>query len=241
MSRVLVSIILALTVIAAGCGATQPTSTSAPAAPEDVLSIWHSPSSPQGYPLAMAGEVHLGKSGSPDSALETDSLSVQNRQWLDIVVKSRNIRLFFYLGEPGAVRFEVVQRHSEYSQDKPTLESLVNPRFNPTTGRILYGQPVLQETEMGEDTIYSVAIRLFAEGLRDSTDVSSKYIIRFINSNVTEEADISYEVYKLNTTPDWGYTYYDDILAPWMMQQLGGAYSESKWEQLYEEWYEQFK
>ncbi|GAG01098.1 unnamed protein product, partial [marine sediment metagenome] len=37
MSRLLVCIILALTVIAAGCGATQPTSTSAPAAPEDVL------------------------------------------------------------------------------------------------------------------------------------------------------------------------------------------------------------
>ena len=146
MSRVLVSIILALTVIALGCGTTQPTS--APAAPEDVLSIWHSPPSPQGYPLAMAGEVHLGKSGSPDSTLETDSLSVQNRQWLDIVVKSRNIRPFFYLGEPGAVRFEVVQSHSEYSQDKPTLESLVNPHFSPITGRILYGQPVPEETEM---------------------------------------------------------------------------------------------
>ncbi len=189
----------------------------------------------------MAGEVHLGKSGSSDSELETDSLLVQNRQWLDIVVKSRNIRLFFYLGEPDAVRFEVVQRYSEYSQDKPTLESLVNPHFSPVTGRILYGQPVPKATEMGEDTIYSVAIRLFAEGLRNSTNVDSKYIIRFINSNVTEEADISYEVYKLNTTPDWGYTYYDDILGPWMMQQLGGAYSESKWEQLYEEWYEQFE
>jgi len=239
MSRVLVSIILALTVIAAGCGATQPTS--APAAPEDVLSIWHSPPSPQGYPPDMAGEVHLGKSGSPDSELETDSLLVQNRQWLDIVVKSRNIKLVFYLGEPGAVRFEVVQRYSEYSYDKPTLESLVNPHLNPITGRILYGQPVPKETEMGEDTIYSVAIRLFAEGLRNSTNVDSKYTIRFINSNATEEADISYEVYKLNTTPNWGYTYYDDILAPWMMQQLGGAYSESEWEQLYEEWYEQFK
>jgi len=96
MSRVLVSTILALAVIAAGCGAAQ----SAPAAPEDVLSIWHSPPSPQGYPPAMSGEVHLGKSGSPDSELETDSLLVQNRQWLDIVVKSRNIRLFFYLREP---------------------------------------------------------------------------------------------------------------------------------------------
>jgi len=237
MSRVLVSTILALAVIAAGCGAAQ----SAPAAPEDVLSIWHSPPSPQGYPPAMSGEVHLGKSGSPDSELETDSLLVQNRQWLDIVVKSRNIRLFFYLREPGAVRFEVVQSYSEYSQDKPTLESLVNPRFNPTAGRILYGQPVPEETEIGEDTIYSVAIRLFAEGLRNSTSVDSKYTIRFINSNATEEADISYEVYKLNTTPDWGYTYYDDILGPWMMQQLGGAYSESEWERLYEEWYEQFE
>jgi len=239
MSRVLVSIILTLAVIAAGCSATQPAS--APAAPEDVLSIWHSPPSPQSYPLAMSGEVHLGKSGSPDSELETDSLLVQNRQWLDIVVESRNIRLFFYRGEPGAVTFEVVQSYSEYSQEKPTLESLVNPRFNPTIGRILYGQPVPEETELGEDTIYSVAIRLFAEGLRNSTSVDSKYTIRFINSNVTEEADISYEVYKLNTTPDWGYTYYDDILGPWMMQQLGGAYSESEWEQLYEEWYEQFK
>jgi len=239
MSRVLVSIILALTVIAAGCSTTQPAS--APEAPEDVLSIWHSPPSPQDYPLAMSGEVHLGKSGSPDSELETDSLVVQNRQWLDIVVKSRNIRLFFYLREPGAVSFEVVQSYSEYNQKKPTLESLVNPRFNPTAGRILYGQPVPEETEMGEDTIYSVAIRLFAEGLRNSTSADSKYTIRFINSNVTEEADISYEVYKLNTTPDWGYTYYDDILAPWMMQQLGGAYSESKWERLYEEWYEQFE
>ena len=80
MSRVLVSIILALTVIAAGCGATQPTS--APAAPEDVLSIWHSPPSPQSYPPDMSGEVHLGKSGSPGSELETDSLLVQNRQCL---------------------------------------------------------------------------------------------------------------------------------------------------------------
>jgi hypothetical protein len=237
MSRVLVSIILALTVIAAGCGATQ----SAPAAPEDVLAIWHSPPSPQGYPPNMSGEVHLGKSGSPDSELETDSLLVQNHQWLDIVVKSRNIRLFFYREEPGAVRFEVVQSYSEYNQEKPTLESLVNPRFNPTTGRILYGQPVPEETEMDEDTIYSVAIRLFAEGLRNSTDVDSKYTIRFINSNATEEADISYEVYKLNTTPDWGYTYYDDVLGPWMTQQLGGAYSESEWERLYEEWYEQFE
>jgi hypothetical protein len=234
---VLVSIILTLAVIAAGCGATQ----SAPAAPEDVLSIWHSLPSPQGYPPNMSGEVHLGKSGSPDSELETDSLLVQNRQWLDIIVESRNIRLFFYLREPGAVSFEVVQSYSEYNQKKPTLESLVNPRFNPTTGKILYGQPVPEETEMGEDTIYSVAIRLFAEGLRNSTSVDSKYTIRFINSNVTEEADITYEVYKLNTTPDWGYTYYDDVLGPWMMQQLGGAYSESKWEQLYEEWYEQFE
>jgi len=250
MLRIVISIISVLAIVVVGCGVTQPPSTPPPAAPEDVLSVWHSPPSPQGFPPYMADEVHLGRYTSSNYEFVSGySFFLQNYQWIDIIVKSKNIRVKFSDEEPSTVHFGVMFRYSwncqnsSYSPDSEDLggESF-GQEFSPFSGKILYGQPIQEETRSGNDTIYSVAIRLFSEGGNCNGNLlGSECEVGFVNYNIYKEADISFEVYKLGRTPNWKYSYYENVVVPWMTQRLGGVYNESETEQLYEEWLEQFK
>jgi len=255
MLRVMISIIAVLAIVAAGCGVTQTPSTSPPAVPAEVLSVWESPPSPQGFPPDMIDELHLGKYGSSNyetsEADISNGLFLQNYEWIDIIVKSKNIPVRFYNREPGTVCFNVYLEYvwncEDYefwldSEDLGTYYTgeVLPPKINPFAGRVLYGQPISQETRSGGDTIYSIAIRLFSEGGNCNGNLlGSECQIGFTNYDIYEEADISYEVYKLDTTPGWGYDreYWNNTLLPWIRQ----GETESEQEQRYNEWCEQFK
>jgi len=252
MLRIMISIIAVLAIVVVGCGVTQPP-VAPPAAPADVLSVWHSPPSPQGYPPDMAGEVHLGKYTSSNYEYAFgDSFFLQNYQWVDIVVKSKNIPVKFYDEEPETVHFGVMFRYvwncqnSSYSPDSEDLGGdYVTQTASPLCGKILYGQPIQERTRSGDDTIYSVAVRLFMDGGNCNGSLTgSECMFGFVNYNIYEEADISYEICKLDVTPGWGVEgeYWNNVLIPWMTERLGGAYNEDDLSlELYEEWYEQFK
>jgi len=252
MLRIVISIISVLAIVAVGCGVTQPPSTPPPAAPADVLSVWHSPPSPQGYPPDIADQVHLGKytSSNYEFAFGTNAFFLQNCQWFDIIVKSKNIRVKFLDDEPDTVycgivfRYLVGQEESDFAPDSEDLGlQYFGQKASPFVGKVLYGQPIQEETRSGNDTIYSVAIRLFIEGGDYAGNLlGSECELDFVNYNIYEEADISYEIYKLDTTPGWGLEgeYWNNVLVPWI-KQVGGADWESEAEQLYDEWYEQFK
>jgi len=214
-----------------------------PAAPEDVLSVWHSPPSPQGYPPNIADKINLGKYGSSNYEFETNSFFLVNCQWIDIVVKSKNIPMYFCENKAGAINFGVTFRLSEHSGFSPDAEDVgIYPggMASPLVGNMLYPYPYYQETHTGSDTIYVMAVRLFAEGGREGGNwLGSECILSFANYNVDKEADVSYEVYKLVEIPSWGYEgeYWKDILIPWLQQWK----TETEQEQMLDEWYEQFK
>lgn len=214
------------------------TPTVPPTAPADVLSVWKSPPSPQGFPPILLGEVTLAEYGREDSSSETEPFFLQNGQWIDVIVKSENTSVIFLERQPGFTSFGVSFEYSDggYSPDQEDLEHWGG---NPFLGRILYEQ---QRTETDTGTVYSTAVRLFAEGeYKDGNWLGCQCAFTFENFNPNKSVSISYEIYELAVTPLWGLffeeTYGNTVLAPWLRQH---GSSESEWEQMYRLWLEQF-
>jgi hypothetical protein len=209
-----------------------------PTAPAKVLSVWESPPSPQGYPPILLGEVTLAEYGREYCSLETEPFFLANGQWIDVIVKSKNTLVMFLEEQPSFASFWVGFEYSDggYSPDQEDLEYC---GVNPFLGRILYQQ----RTETDTGTVYSTAVRLFAEGEYKNGDwLGCQCALGFENFNPNESVSISYEIYQLAVTPGWGAhleeSYYNTVLLPWIHQH---ASSESEAEQMYRDWLEQFK
>jgi len=210
-----------------------------------VLSVWKSSPSPGGFPPIATEKVVLGRYDDQDSELVTEAFFLPNCQWIDVIVKCKNIPVYFSENEPGAVHFGVTFRlsaHETFSPDSEDVGAYPGGMANPFVGKMLYPRPFYQETRTGSDTVYVTAVRLFAEGTREGGNwLGSECILSFANYNIDKEAEVSYEIYKLAITQEWGLEYSNNVLIPWMTQRLGGVYNESETELLYEEWFEQFK
>ena len=204
-------------------------------APANVLSLWESTPSPQGYPPILVGEVTLAEYGKGSSGWETDPFYLQGGQWIDVVVKSRDgvIVLDSY---PGSASLKVCFRHSEnhgsYWPDREDL-GLYNG-LNPFLGRVLYQQ----STETDTGTIHAVAVRLFSEGeYEDGYWSGCDCTLLFENFNPYKSTSISYEVYELGATPGWGKfndeSYARTVLMPWIYEHTTSALGQ---EQMCQEW-----
>jgi hypothetical protein len=213
-------------------------STTPPDAPAEVLSVWRSPPSPQGYPPILTGEVTLAKYGSEHSSAER-RFFLQNYQWVDVIVKSKDMSIAFHEERPGYATFTVAVEYPHGGGYDVNLEPVEWFNVNPFLGKILYQQ----RTETDAGTVYTVAVRVFAEGeITDECWLGSTCVLEFENFNPYESASISYEVYELAATAGWGEfgekAYYRTVLLPWIQQY---ASSESEMKQLLRQWSEQFK
>lgn len=234
MLRTLAYVTFALTLASAviGCSAIPPPEEiTAPAAPEDVLSVWYSAPSPQGLPPSMAESLVVPIYGSSgDTGLVGSRFYIENYQWVDVIVKSEDVPIWFTNDIPSTacfyVNFEDYELSNSFMPDSEDLER------DPFVGKMLYENV---ETHTTTGITYNTAVRL-------CSPYSTGYLI-FRNYNVHDEVQISYEVYELDITPEWGIggDYRNNVLVPWMKQRLGGAYKESELEELYEEWKSQFK
>lgn len=207
-------------------------------APADVLSIWESPPSPQGNPPILLGEITLAEYGKENSDFEIEPFHLSNCQWIDVIVKSKNTYITFLEREPGFASFWVDFEWQDGGH-RPDREDLELWGVNPFLGRILYQQ----QTETDTGTIYSTAVRLFAEGgYGDGVLLGCQCTLGFQNFNVNESVSISYEVYEVGVTPGWGSrseeSYYRTVLRPWIYQH---ASSESEAEQMLRDWLQQFE
>ena len=247
MRRIVISIlILSLGAIIIACSPSQPVVSPPPPAPVEVLSVWKSPPSPQGFPPFISQDFVLGKYGSEGNYLTTQEFFLQNGQWIDVILRAKNIPVRFYDEKPGEVCFRVgfLYSDSSFGLDLEDVGGYPGQDPNPFIGKILYAW---QETRTGSDTIYSIAIRLFAEGeCRDGNWLGSHCHLHFTNFNIHKTAEISYEVYKLATTPKWGILYgeyYKNVLLPWFTRQgvVDPTYSSPKVDQMWKEWLEQFR
>jgi len=206
------------------------------------MSVWNSSPSPQGFPPIVSEEIVLAKYGEPyGERVESDSFFLQNFKWIDVVVKSKNMRVFFSEGEPGTVSFSVDFNYGDtsFQPDAEDVGYYPGGQASPFVGKLLY---VNKGTQTSDGVVYSTAVRLFAEGdITDNTWAGSSCCLGFANYNPNEQAEVSYEVYELDTTPEWGMweegDYYHTILGPW----LGGATSESEMGAMLNQWLEQFK
>lgn len=259
MLRTLACVILVLTLASTmiGCRAVSPPVEEVPpAAPEDVLSVWHFPPSPQGFPPLINEEFVLGRYGSGSDSDGT-SLSLTHGEWIDVIVKSKNMRITFYPDErPGTVGVRLGYTYYEAGEriagGAIDLEDIgaQSPEDdpNPFRGKMLYPWPFYLQTHTGNDIIYTMAFRLFALGMPKQEHgplLNPTCKVGFTNYNVGEEAEVSCEVYKLATiTPEWGYwgEYRNNVLLPWFNEQgVDPSYSSPKAGQMWKEWLEQFK
>jgi len=249
MLRILVSIILALMVVVMGCTATQPPEQiPPPAAPTEVLSVWKSPPSPQSFPPLVSEEFVLERYGDSDSDLATEAFFLRNYQWIDVIVKSKNMPVYFSEEEPGTVCFSVRFEWSPQSSFSPDFEDVggyPGGEANPFVGKMLYPRPFCQETLTASVTIYTTAVRLFAEGEhKDGNWLGSSCSLYFSNYNVDKRVELSYEIYKLAMTREWGYMdYQQKVLVPWFRSKgiSDSSYSSAEADRMWKEWLEQFK
>ena len=239
-AAVIVACILAILAVIAVVVLEEPTDTAdnPPMPPEEVLSVWQSPPSPQGVPPILLGEATLTEYGEQSSRLEMEPFFLQNAKWIDIVVESKKLPVSFLEREPGQVSFRV---HFEYSDSGywPDREDLEKWDANPFLGRILYQQ----QTETDTGTVYTIAVRLFAEGeIEDGNWLGCHCTLAFENFQPNLSASISYEIYELARTPGWGWwneeSYANAVLYPWILQHTS---SESEAEQMLVDWMEQFR
>jgi len=237
-----VLIVLSLGLIIVGCNTTQPATSpppAPPAVPADVISVWNSPPSPRGLPPIVSEDIVLTRYGEPYSSHEVDSFFLPNYEWIDVVVKSKNMLVFFSDKEPGTVSFSVdfVYDDSSFGPDAEDVGYYPGGQASPFVGKLLY---VNEETRTSDGVVYSTAVRLFAEGGRTGNAwVGSDCYLSFYNYDPYKQAEVSYEVYELDTTPEWGMLlegdYYNAILIPW----LEGAPSESEAGAMWNQWLEQ--
>lgn len=241
---ILILLVLLLpAVCGAGCTAPQtallsPSVPEAPAVPQEVLSVWHSPPSPQGLPPDISKTVVLepyGQAGCRFVGYDTDKFFLRKGQWIDIIVES-SMPIYFDRAVPGNVCFEIVYRTGEYGTGHIDWEGIRTELggFEPFSGKWLYEN---RTTETDTGTIWSTAVRVcpFA-GAGD-------YFLTFDNYDPHRQVEIKYDIYELSATPDWGLegSYYYTELKPWAEAVEATTLSDEDKKRIYEDWLKQFK
>ena len=79
--------------------------------------------------------------------------------------------------------------------------------FTPFYGKLLYENRI---TNTGRGTVSTTGVRLFAWGGAGS------YCVTFYNFSSQKGCEITYRIYKQDTTPGWGKAYKEAKLQPWL-------------------------
>jgi hypothetical protein len=239
-----------------------PTMPTVPVVPPDVVSIWKSAPASESLTTYAVGKVVLkpNKYGAPSvsssssgdmnvsyyatsegAAQTSSSFYLEDGQWIDVIVTSINIPIYFQNNKSGGISFNCM------CQDTPIKP--LGLTAIPTTYHHPYSEKTLYENEATgtyigsvnkyKATLFSTAARMFAWG------GAGEYACEFTNFNSQKTANIQYRVYKLGTTPAWGNTYANQILAPWLSQlrglQASGTISKDEYDSVISQWLEQLK
>ena len=234
-----------------------------PEVPREVVSIWKSEPASLASPADIQDKITLKPNTASGStqASEDISLSVipagtwqdsasfylEEGQWVDVIVSSLDIPVYFNWEEPGAVSL-TAGCWAEYEGNKvrsgfPKMAQAVGEPpsrdtgvFGPFEGKPLY-ENLVTSTEKG--TIFTTAARIFA--WHGATD----YWFVFYNWNCQKEADITCHVYKLSATPGWGHSFWDAKMQPWLNELyymlVSGEITEEEYDEAESRWLEQFK
>ncbi len=246
--------------------ASSPTTTAilaGPEVPQEVLLLWKSePASPASpgdiqdkitlKPNTASGSTPVSEDISfsvipAGSWQDSTSFYLKEGQWVDVIVSSLDIPVYFNWEEPGAIsltagcwtEYEGKKVRSSFPQmgqvvgETPSRDAGV---FGPFNGKPLY-ENLVTSTEKG--TIFTTAARIFA--WNGATD----YWFVFYNWNRQKEADITCYVYKLSTTPGWGQGFWGAEMQPWLNELyymlVSGEITEEEYDEAESRWLEQFK
>ncbi|MEQ4487932.1 MAG: hypothetical protein AAC990_06120 [Dehalococcoides mccartyi] len=172
-----------------------------PQAPQSVITAWNLPSPPNGFQPSISKQITLPKYTS-SLDIFADLGFYQGGEWLDIIIKSSGVPVYWRDQNPNAIKVEFKFGDSYWGM--PTLSSLAEegPKEveeaggTPLFGKYLYMPRGYQITEISSGTIYIVGYRLFIGG-------SSSCSLAFANFDPSRTADITYEVYRIASTPEW--------------------------------------
>jgi len=172
-----------------------------PRAPQSVIAAWKLPAPPNGVQPSVSKQITLPKYTSPIDII-ADLGFYQGGEWLDIIVKSMGIPVYWSDQNPNAIEIEFKFNDSYWGP--PTLFSLAKegPKEvevaggTPLFGKYLYMPNGRVVTETNSGTIYTIGYRLY---IGNPTSCS----LAFTNFDPFKVADITYEVYKVAFTPEW--------------------------------------
>ena len=237
-----------------------------PKAPQEVTSIWKSEPASVAFPPDIKDRFTLEPNTASGSTEVSEGLSIsviprgtfqdstsfdlEEGQWVDVIVFSLDIPVYFNWQEPRAISLKAECRPAYWSDEKRkigrsgfpiTLQIVGEPPsremsvFGPLSGKPLYENLV---TSTEEGTIFITAARIFAwEG-------AGEYWFVSYNWNRQKAADVTCCVYKLSTTPGWGESFCDAKLQPWLNElyrmKVSGEISEEEYDRAESQWLGQF-
>lgn len=223
-----------------------------PEVPQEVLLLWKSEPASKGSTADVEDKITLQpnlatgtKEVSEDISLgvipkgswqNSTSFYLKEGQWVDVIVSSLDVPVYYLTEEPGAASLKVA-RWAEYEGKK--VRSMFGQDmgpFSPFYGKLLY-QNRVANTEKG--TIFTTAARVFAWG------GPGEYWFIFYNFSRQKEAQITCHVYKLGTTPGWGEEYKNTQLQPWLNELyymlVSGTLTEEEYDRAESQWLKQFE
>ena len=228
-----------------------------PDIPQEVLSIWKSPPVSGAYPPDVSGKVTL----EPNKASKRSGGSQENEmieviatagswqnsrtfhlcegEWVDIIVSSADLPIYYLTEEPGAMRIVMYcwTEHPEEPNTKVTCYyTLDNIIFFPFYAKCLYENNIVNTNE---GPIFTTAIRMFA------WHGATEYWIYFCNYSSQKGCEVTYNIYKGSTTPGWGETYEETKLQPWLNElyhlHVSGKITEEEYNEAQRQWLKQFE
>jgi hypothetical protein len=235
-----------------------PEGVSIPPLPEvtpEILSVWKAEPPSETYLPDMSGEIELqpNKAGEKNGEVNKEGVTMKviategshqdsevfylgEGQWIDIVVSSIDVPVYYLIEKPDAMTFQTVYWAEIEGKRVRSTHSANMGIFAPFYGKLLYENRI-SRTDKG--TMFTTASRVFAWG------GAGDYCISFMNFSTQKSCQIIYRIYKDGTTPDWGHSYEDEKLQPWLdkLYQLhtSGKISQAQYDEAESQWLEQFK
>jgi hypothetical protein len=243
---------------------------SPPKIPQEVLMIWNLQPTLESSPADLTGELSLKP--NPDIAepevtnagnisyyvahtpwQDTPHFQLKPNQWVDVIISSLDVPVYCLGEQPGAISFQLQRIHQEPGKEcRQTIGGMaVKPvggtedeQFNSLTFAVLSGKRLYENRVVGtqEGTFFTSAYRLFV-GVGSEEFADADYVIHFSNFNHQRGAEITYRLYKLGTTSNWGETYAAEQLQPWFNElyelSISGKLSDDEYREAESEWLRQ--
>jgi len=235
-----------------------------PEVPRKVISIWKSEPASLASTADIQDKITLipNTAGGDTQVSENLSLGVipagtwqdstsfylEEGQWVDVIVSSLDIPIYFNWEEPGAVSLDA-SCWTWYEGKKvgtTILSQMLQPVGQPPSRDMgvfdpFQGKPLYENfaTSTEEGTVFTTAGRVFA------SEGATEYWFTFTNWNNQKNADITCSVYMLDVTPGWGKSMLDTKLQPWLNELyyllVSGEITEEEYDKAESGWLEQFK